>query len=83
MNKELQEFELQEFDWWIEILTNNPNYLYYFGPFNNYWEAEWYKNGYIQDLEEEKAIIVNIEITQCQPKKLDMPTVPFGYDSSA
>lgn len=70
--------KLQKFGWWIEILTNNPNYLYYFGSFDNYWEAEWSKNGYIQDLEEERAIIVNIEINQCQPKKLDMPIVSFS-----
>lgn len=68
----------QKFGWWIEILTNNPNYLYYFGSFNSYWEAEWAKSGYIQDLKEEKAIIVDIQINKCQPKELDMPIVSFS-----
>ena len=51
----------QEFGWWIEILTSNPDYLYYFGAFDSYWEAEWFKDGYIRDLDEEKAKIVNID----------------------
>ena len=68
----------QEFRWWIEVLTNNPNYLYYFGPFNSYLDAEWYKYDYIQDLEEEKAIIIDTEITQYQPKRLDASIVCFG-----
>lgn len=60
----------QEFGWWIEILTDNPNYMYYFGVFDNYWEAEWSKNGYIQDLKQEASEIVNIQIKKCQPKQL-------------
>ncbi len=68
----------QELDWWIEILTNNPSCIYYFGPFESYWEAEWAKNGYIQDLDQEKAEIVNIEIEQCQPKELTIPATSFS-----
>lgn len=75
--------KIQESSWWIVILTNSPNYLYYFGPFDSYWESEWSKTGYIQDLEQEKSIIVNIEINQCQPKRLDMPIVSFGDHISA
>ena len=59
-----------EFGWWIEILTNEPDYIYYFGAFNSYLEAEEYKDIYIQDLEEEKAKIVGVEIEQCQPREL-------------
>ena len=70
MNKELQEFELHECGWWIEILTDKPSYKYYFGVFETYWEAEWCKNGYIQDLEEEGAKIIDIQIEKCQPKQL-------------
>ena len=68
----------QKFRFWIEVLTNNPNYLYYFGPFNSYLDAEWCKYDYIQDLEEEGAIIINTEITQYKPKRLDMPIFCFG-----
>lgn len=63
----------KKFGWWIEILTNNPDYIYYFGAFNSYWEAEQSKDMYIQDLEEEKAKIVEVEIEQCQPKRLTIP----------
>ena len=63
--------------WWIEILTSNPNHLYYFGPFNSYFDAEWSKYSYIRDLEKEKAIIIGTEISQYQPKKLDTSIVCF------
>ena len=69
---------MYNFGWWIIILTNNPNYMYYFGPFDNYWEAGWCKNGYVQDLKEEKAKIIDIEIEQCQPRQLDEPIIPFS-----
>ena len=67
----------EEFGWWIEILTNNPNYIYYFGAFDSCREAEQSQNMYIQDLEEEKAEIVEIEIEQCQPRKL---TIPYPHN---
>ena len=54
--------KVKESGWWIKILTDKPSYMYYFGVFNDYWEAEWCKNGYIQDLKEEGTQIVNIEI---------------------
>ena len=68
----------QESGWWIEILTNNPNYTYYFGPFNSYWKAEWSKNGYIQDLEQEKALIANVAIGKWQPRQLTFAAMPFS-----
>ena len=77
MDKELQEFELHEFGWWIEILTDKPSYIYYFGDFKTYWEAEWNKSGYVQDLEEEGAKIINIQVEQCKPKQLTISIMPF------
>ena len=68
----------QAISWWIEVFTSNPNYLYYFGPFSSYLDAEWSKYDYIQDLEEEKAIIIGTEITQYQPKRLDIPIICFS-----
>ncbi len=67
----------QEISWWIEVLISNPNYLYYFGPFSSYLDAEWSKHSYIQDLEKKKAIIIGTEITQHQPKKLAVPITCF------
>ena len=73
--------ESQEFGWWIEILTSNPDYIYYFGAFESYWEAEWLKSGYIEDLKEEEAEIINTEITQCQPKQLTISVTRFRENS--
>ena len=73
-----QKIQIQEFGWWIEILTDNPRYIYYFGPFDSYWEAEWHKNGYIHDLKEEEAKIINIEIEKCQPKVLTFSAMSFS-----
>ena len=73
MNKKTQEFKIQKFGWWIGILTSEPDYIYYFGVFNSYREAEQYKNDYIQDLKGEKAKIIDIQIKQCQPKQLTIP----------
>ena len=70
--------KIQEFGWWIKILTDQPIYTYYFGAFDTYWEAEWCKNGYIQDLNEEKVKIVDIKIEKCKPKRLSNPIMPFS-----
>ena len=78
MNEKFQEYKTQKFGWWVKILTNKPNYIYYFGVFDNYQEAESCKKGYIQDLEEEKAEIVDIEIEQCQPKQITVPIIFFS-----
>lgn len=63
----------KEFSWWIKILTENPMYIYYFGGFNDYWEAKSSENGYIQDLKEEKAKIVDVSIGKYEPEKTTIP----------
>ena len=40
-----------EFAWWVEINTNIPRCIYYFGPFNSEKEAQLYKSGYVEDLQ--------------------------------
>ena len=65
---------IHKFGWWIEIITVKPICIYYFGVFNSVYEAEQFKNGYIQDLHQEQAEIVNVEIKQCQPKNLTIYT---------
>ncbi len=69
--------EIIEFGWWIEIITANPTCVYYFGAFTYPWEAEWFKRGYMQDLEEEKAEIVSIKVRRCQPQSL---TIYLGWE---
>ena len=75
--------ETQKFGWWIRILTDKPTYIYYFGAFDNYYEAEYHKNGYIKDLEEEGSKIVDIQIKQCQPEQLTIPLISLSVSQNA
>ena len=62
--------KVQKSGWWIEIKTDKPRYIYYFGAFDSYWDTISIKNDYIQDLEEEGAKIIDIQIKKCQPEQL-------------
>ncbi len=67
--------QIKESSWWVKILTDNPMYLYYFGEFKTYWQAEQSKNGYIQDLKEEKAEIVDVKIGIYEPSETTIPVI--------
>jgi hypothetical protein len=56
--------------WWVEIVTEEPKCLYYFGPFDTYDEALFYQPGYIEDLQSEAAIGIDAKIVRCQPSIL-------------
>ena len=56
--------------WWIEIITNQPKCIYYFGPFSSSYDAELLSGNYLEDLEQEKAQIVNVDIKRGQPQQL-------------
>lgn len=56
--------------WWIEIITNQPQCIYYFGPFSNSYDAQSSSDDYLEDLEEENAQIINVDIKRGQPKQL-------------
>lgn len=62
--------EKLELAWWVEIITSQPACTYYFGPFITAKEAELSQNGYIEDLEQEKAQGIAVKIKQCQPMDL-------------
>jgi hypothetical protein len=53
--------------WWVEIYTSQPRCLYYFGPFDSASEADYYKSGYIEDLQAEGAEGITTTIKQCRP----------------
>ncbi len=53
--------------WWIEIETNIPSCIYYFGPFDSFPEAQLYQQGYIEDFIEEKAQGITVTLKKCQP----------------
>jgi hypothetical protein len=56
--------------WWIEIYTEFPRCLYYFGPFDSGEEAQSHQAGYLDDLHQEGAENILAEIKQCQPLTL-------------
>ncbi|ESA37485.1 hypothetical protein N836_02935 [Leptolyngbya sp. Heron Island J] len=64
-------------DWWIEILTNTPDCIYYFGPFKDEAEASKAKAGYIEDLTQEGAIVSQISVM----KRPTPAQLTFEYSS--
>lgn len=56
--------------WWVEIKTTKPQCTYYFGPFDNEKEAHLFHYGYVEDLIEEKAHGISVEIKRLQPQTL-------------
>ncbi len=47
-------------DWWIEILTDSPHCIYYFGPFQSEAEAVQAEADYVTDLKQEGAVIIQV-----------------------
>lgn len=66
----LKIFQLLGLAFWVEIVTDNPSCTYYFGPFLNEKEASDAKDGYIEDLENEGAQGINVQIKRCKPSDL-------------
>ncbi|MGL5033496.1 MAG: DUF1816 domain-containing protein [Microcystaceae cyanobacterium] len=56
--------------WWVEIYTDYPRCLYYFGPFDSQKEAEADQGGFIEDLYQEGAEGLAVQTKQCQPQVL-------------
>lgn len=56
--------------WWVEVVTQNPRCTYYFGPFLSTKEATNARNGYVEDLEQEGATGIKVQIKRCKPQAL-------------
>ncbi len=56
--------------WWVEIVTQNPHCTYYFGPFLNAADAKSAIKGYVDDLEQEGAQGIAIDVKRCKPNVL-------------
>ncbi|MGF1540932.1 MAG: DUF1816 domain-containing protein [Pleurocapsa sp.] len=56
--------------YWIKITTATPVCTYYFGPFLSRKEANTAKPGFIEDLKEEGATGIKVELERCKPKEL-------------
>ncbi len=57
-------------NWWLEIKTTIPPCIYYFGPFSSQKNAKLSEYGYVEDLLQEKAHGITVEIKRLQPKEL-------------
>ena len=55
--------------WWIEIVNENPECTYYFGPYGNKSEALAEEPGFIEDLEKERAKIVSCTVKRTKPNE--------------
>ena len=56
--------------WWVEIRTENPRCIYYFGPFPAQKMAASSQGGYVEDLEREGAQNISVRVLRCKPKTL-------------
>jgi hypothetical protein len=56
--------------WWVEIGTQNPRCTYYFGPFLTATDAKTAIKGYVEDLEQEGAQGIAINVKRFRPNAL-------------
>lgn len=56
--------------YWVEIETAKPSCTYYFGPFLNLQDAKSARTGYVDDLTQEGAAEIMVEIKRCKPNEL-------------
>lgn len=66
---------------WVKIITTNPSCTYYFGPFITIKEAKLAQWGYLDDLLEEGAEILSVDIKQCNPRELTVFEDEFAENS--
>ena len=55
---------------WVKIETKQPSCTYYFGPFLSVKEAKSAQVGYLEDLAQEGAVGIAVEIKRCKPTEL-------------
>ena len=56
--------------WWVEVTTDTPSCIYYFGPFLTSTEAIEHQSGYLEDLKTEGAQDIRVQMKRCKPKHL-------------
>ncbi|OKH17081.1 DUF1816 domain-containing protein [[Limnothrix rosea] IAM M-220] len=57
--------------YWLEITTEQPECTYYFGPFASREEAVSAQSGYLEDLANEGAENIRVNLKRCStPKEL-------------
>lgn len=60
--------------YWVKIETNKPSCTYYFGPFLNNKDAQLAQAGYLEDLNQEGAVNIRVDIKRCKPTELTILT---------
>ncbi len=65
---------------WVEVMTENPNCIYYFGPFLTAAEAHASEEGYLEDIESEGANCFKVSVKRCKPSQL---TVVEGLETGS
>jgi hypothetical protein len=48
--------------YWVEIVTDRPNCIYYFGPFTSEIEANIHIPAYVSDLNNERAEGIQVSV---------------------
>ncbi|MEB3338812.1 MAG: DUF1816 domain-containing protein [Leptolyngbyaceae bacterium] len=56
--------------WWVEITTAKPDCKYYFGPFSSAKEAKSAQPGYVEDLQQEGAQGIEMNVKRCKPERI-------------
>jgi hypothetical protein len=67
--KALSDRQLEK-SWWVRIKTENPEYTYYFGPFESLKVAREKQPGFVEDLQAERAEVSQASIEWCNPPQL-------------
>lgn len=52
-------------NWWVEISTDTPKCVYYFGPFARKNDATNAEIGYVEDLTQEGAAVLKMSVIKC------------------
>ena len=61
----------EKLPYWIKITTEDPQCIYYFGPFDLISEAKSSQAGYIEDLTAENATGIRVKLLRrSQPEEL-------------
>jgi len=55
---------------WVEIVTEQPQCTYYFGPFARAKSAQKAVAGYLEDLKQESAQGITVTLKRVQPSEL-------------
>jgi Domain of unknown function (DUF1816) len=68
--------------WWVEVTTQSPKCIYYFGPFASSQEAKDELPGYLEDLSHESAEGIQAVVKRCQPSELTIFDEPDRMGSA-